>query len=1787
MDSKRVVGRWLICALAALALASCPTRPAAAVGETSTRFGVYIPPSAYTGRPATLVVTAIQDGTQVDILDDNADGDTDDTVAGVALNTGQSYILYIREGTVNDDGTGASAKMDGDFFLIQANKPVLAVNLTANTNWQHAFVPADNRTMTGTSFYLYRHAGYSGSNPTPANANNAIIDIFAYNDDTHIKIIDITETPKVTSGRTTVVSDTRGIVVLDTTLDAGQDLIEVKGIRQPLEPGNTYHIISNKGVSIQFGAIGRETSYARDGGGYVPGKTGYSADRTFYFLIPYYAPSERELRLVSYSRPANVTVRGWHRKTGAWVTIATPTIPAYGHVDLVGSALGLQASDQGYYYFEVTSDNTISVFEANWLETGSYGTSDMACFISSESGTGAGVYFQAYMGPPADHSRPDGTKSKTSNLVVSTYAGAQVQIYDADSYGEYIELYNNSNQTVDLSGWTVKNADGWMVTAPAGQSVGPKQTFMLKYHAKATETAGGYVYGGAFPKFKLANGRDNIVLSDPTGAYSDTLSYTDTGWGSHGVYRALERKSPDLPFTAANSQDSSVAHSKTTANLGDYYGTPGIQQGSPGTGNGNVVISEVMSGRIYRNVTIPPDFYYDTALTVSEWEGINNGEPPGTANENPEKPYLLVEASAPVSVMVANWNDNWITWATGTLQPDPTLNVTADYYQREAGQPVTFTAYVFNRFVPLANPVTTLVAPVQINYTPGSYSTPEQLRGVTPTEVRQADGSWLITWTHGKPLPADDYYRFQIQGRVDPALAANALLQMMARVAGAAPDRPTLVFSSQASAGINVGPAQRTATNDVVINEVMVNPICGEQQIELHNRSTSAVDISGWELADGRGFVFRFPTPMFIANDAYLVLHLSDGQNSAAHLYTGLAYAGALDPAEGQVSLFTDSDHTALTLVDFVQYATGRLVNPNGETIAVRAGLWPKGGFVPAAAKGQSLGRDRNATDSNVPADWENTGGVHASRPTLGAINVSPLDSDVTPPDPVGSFAASALVGQEGAVRLSWQNPPNGDLAGVKVLRKATGYPQTLNDGAEVHNGLGGSVIDTGLPSGQPVFYTAFPYDDSGNVACQIAANQVRAIPPQRIHLAYEDLKGVGWADWDVNDLVVVQDSGVDLTQAGISGIQMRFGAEARGSAYNHRLRLSMDIFGSANATVLRYNAQGNLLATETTNFTDQIDLVIFDQSTVALPGNAPNGTANTMPGTGRQLGYSTHVSITLANPARNPPETAQMPPYDPWLEVLDTGARIHLMQGGGVGNTQTVWDARSQLVGRDLPLALSLNQAWAWPLENWPIWDAYPDYTAFITSGAQINSDWFNRPDPTLIWTPTTRVRAAAPASSSAAAAVDVATAAGWPQTVQGIVFASPVIADVNGDGANELIAATQDGVVYAWNPDGSILNGWPRSLPATTRSSPAVGDIDGDGTNEVVIGCDCQALFAWHADGQPVAGFPIMVNGNIKSSPALADLDGQPGAEIVFSTGDLNVYAVRGNGIVLPGWPIKMNGVTESYGNLIFVSTPAVGDLDGDNQPEIVAGSTDGRIYVWRKDGSPFSPLWPHLTGDWVYPSPVIVDLDRNGYRDIVAASGDGRLYAWRGDGFALPGFPVRLRGGMVASPAVVDLDRDGNLEIILATIAGNVYAYRQDGTLMDGWPRYANAAIYSSPVAGDLDGDGDLEVVVGSHDGAVYAWHHTGIPVIDWPKRTQDWVVASPALGDLDSDGKVEVAAGGYDQQLYVWRTEGAYDPANMPWTAFRGGPARTGFVATDAPIKPLPQTHQYWLPLVSHQ
>ncbi len=77
--------------------------------------------------------------------------------------------------------------------------------------------------------------------------------------------------------------------------------------------------------------------------------------------------------------------------------------------------------------------------------------------------------------------------------------------------------------------------------------------------------------------------------------------------------------------------------------------------------------------------------------------------------------------------------------------------------------------------------------------------------------------------------------------------------------------------------------------------------------------------------------------------------------------------------------------------------------------------------------------------------------------------------------------------------------------------------------------------------------------------------------------------------------------------------------------------------------------------------------------------------------------------------------------------------------------------------------------------------------------------------------------------------------------------IVSSPALADVDGDGAAEVINGTSGNVLHAFKPNGSEPPGWPKQTGGWLLASPAVGDVDGDHRNEVVAVTRDGYLLVW----------------------------------------------------------------------------------------------------------------------------------------------------------------------------------------------------------------------------------------------------------------------------------------------------------------------------------------------------
>lgn len=408
-------------------------------GAPSTYFNIYIPPNNdAVQRNVALIVTALYDDTHFDIVDDNADGDDDDTVSGV-LQSGQSYILYIKDNGINDDALYASGgvlKRDGDYFTITSTKQVLA-SMSTDSDWQHDFVPSFNKTSLGEKFVVY--------SPKTSNSKRDL-NVFAYEDNTSVTISKISTIPTIQTGFTNI-DLSQKTIVKQRTLNRGQDIIHFfQDGRDIMDTGATYMIESNKPISLQYGAL---WGNARDGGGYVPSSNGSSSGDLFYFAVPHQANGEQEIRVVSWDADNTVVLERYDN--GNWIQVTSWQLGINMPGDWIGKKNG-NVTFPTVFRMSCTQGKRISVFECNWMETGSIGTSDMASMVSSKAGTDSGQEFLVYLLPPAKQQNV--VNPFTGQLFGSNfthcylYAGDQqatVTIKDAQSNGSII----NRTYTVD------------------------------------------------------------------------------------------------------------------------------------------------------------------------------------------------------------------------------------------------------------------------------------------------------------------------------------------------------------------------------------------------------------------------------------------------------------------------------------------------------------------------------------------------------------------------------------------------------------------------------------------------------------------------------------------------------------------------------------------------------------------------------------------------------------------------------------------------------------------------------------------------------------------------------------------------------------------------------------------------------------------------------------------------------------------------------------------------------------------------------------------------------------------------------------------------------------------------------------------------------------------------------------------------------------------------------------------------------------------------------------------
>jgi uncharacterized protein len=153
-----------------------------------------------------------------------------------------------------------------------------------------------------------------------------------------------------------------------------------------------------------------------------------------------------------------------------------------------------------------------------------------------------------------------------------------------DTVGEWFELYNAGNTTVNLQNWKV--ADGeqtsqfFFISPSAAANLAPGDFYVLARSSSAHVTAN-FVYSSLF---NLHDTVDDIILYDASGGEQDRVEYdTDNNWKvARGRSMALELPSVNNNIASNWCLSNAFYGPPTASPQGRDQGTPGVKNDCPG-----------------------------------------------------------------------------------------------------------------------------------------------------------------------------------------------------------------------------------------------------------------------------------------------------------------------------------------------------------------------------------------------------------------------------------------------------------------------------------------------------------------------------------------------------------------------------------------------------------------------------------------------------------------------------------------------------------------------------------------------------------------------------------------------------------------------------------------------------------------------------------------------------------------------------------------------------------------------------------------------------------------------------------------------------------------------------------------------------------------------------------------------------------------------------------------------------------------------------------------------------
>src|SRR6056297_516369 len=388
--------------------------------------------------------------------------------------------------------------------------------------------------------------------------------------------------------------------------------------------------------------------------------------------------------------------------------------------------------------------------------------------------------------------------------------------------------------------------------------------------------------------------------------------------------------------------------------------------------------------------------------------------------------------------------------------------------------------------------------------------------------------------------------------------------------------------------------------------------------------------------------------------------------------------------------------------------------------------------------------------------------------------------------------------------------------------------------------------------------------------------------------------------------------------------------------------------------------------------------------------------------------------------------------------------------------------------------------------------------------------------------------------------------------------------LGDLDGDGDLDLVAGKAGisgagQINRLFRNDGGASpfgsgNGSQIGSDAHATKALYLGDVDADGDLDLIDGNDggTNRLYLNNGGADPFSGVTgISIGTATRSTQALAvgDMDRDGDLDLVTGNSDVGNLLYRNNGQAKTvGGIIGINVSGDGQTTFALV----IGDVDGDGDLDLIAGNWNqtNRLYLNNGTNTPFAGVsGRNISTDRQFTSALALgDVDGDGDLDLIAGSGNSinpetsRLYLNNGTsdpwgdgdgGVAVVGSNITADSFTTQALALADVDGDGDLDLIAGNegTANRRYLNTGAGSFGAGSNVTADAHDTHAVVLGDVDGDGDLDLIAGNfgQTNRLYLNNSAGAFGNSSNISADVRFTRALALGDMDGDGDLDLITG----------------------------------------------------------